>query len=136
MRKLLALLLVLALPSVAHAQSSSLNPAASVLASTSPASSLSIVGSKWVLGFHVTTPTQGYLMAFDAASVPADGAVTPQLCVVVPPPAAPGLSATVSVSASAQLAFQTTNGIVLVFSSTGCFTKTAVSTAYFSLLYQ
>lgn len=63
------------------------------------------------------TGATGYLMVFDATSAPADGAVTPKLCV----PA----GSSVSYLPGPPAYFST--GIVAVLSSTGCFTKTAVS---------
>lgn len=68
--------------------------------------------------------TAGYVLTFDATSAPADGAVTPKHCFVLP------ASSSVSLSWSTPAAFAT--GIVAVFSSTGCFTKTASATAFFS----
>ncbi|HEU0157250.1 MAG TPA: hypothetical protein VFQ82_14340 [Stellaceae bacterium] len=74
---------------------------------------------------YVTTgATAGFVMTFDAASAPADGPVTPVECVVAPP------SSTVSISFSGPPDIYR-HGIVAVFSTTGCFTKTANPTAFF-----
>lgn len=74
---------------------------------------------------HVTSgATAGFLMVFNATSAPGDGAVTPAMCVVVP------ASTTVGISAPAPISFST--GLTVVYSTTGCFTKTASATAYFS----
>lgn len=67
----------------------------------------------------------GYLLVFDATSAPVDGAVTPKACVVVPANSTVGLSYGDIPSVYA-------TGITAVFSSTGCFTKTASATAYFA----
>lgn len=75
--------------------------------------------------YQVTTgAAAGYVMIFNATSAPADGAVTPVKCVAVP------ARATVGVSNDPPEAFST--GITAVFSTTGCFTKTASATAMFS----
>jgi len=68
--------------------------------------------------------TGGYVMIFDATSAPADGAVTPKYCWQVPANGGMALSWPTPAIFSA--------GIVVVFSTTGCFTKTASSTAFFS----
>ncbi len=68
--------------------------------------------------------TSGYLMLFDATSAPADGAVTPVYCTTTP------ASGTWPVPAKFSV------GIVAVFSTTGCFTKTASATAMFSAQVQ
>ena len=75
-------------------------------------------------GVAVTPTVAGYLMVFNATSAPADGAVTPTECVAVP------ANATVSLTFSVIPEAYST-GITAVFSSTGCFTKTASATAFF-----
>jgi hypothetical protein len=67
-----------------------------------------------------------WVMIYNAASAPADGAVTPAKCYAVP-------AGTTTVSASfidAGAAF--TTGIVIGVSTTGCFTKTASTHAFIS----
>lgn len=79
----------------------------------------------FIRSLYVTTgAVAGYLMTFNAVSAPADGAVTPVECIVAP------ANSTVSID------FGETNepyvtGLTAVFSSTGCFTKTASATAFF-----
>jgi hypothetical protein len=74
---------------------------------------------------YVTTgPAAGYLMTFDATSVPPDGPVSPVECVAAP------ADGTVSISFNGPPDIYSL-GIVAVFSSTGCFTKTASPTAFF-----
>lgn len=70
------------------------------------------------------TGATGYLMVFDATSAPADGAVTPVICV----PA----GSSVSYLPGPPAYFST--GIVAVLSSTGCFTKTATNGFIFGLV--
>jgi hypothetical protein len=75
---------------------------------------------------YVTTgATAGYLMVFNATSAPVDGAVTPNECAYVP------ANSTTSVSYLPGPVGVYSTGITAVFSSTGCFTKTASATAYF-----
>ena len=78
-------------------------------------------------GLTVTNgASAGYVLMFDATTVPSDGAVNPVGCYAIP--AGP---ITVAIP---QIAYPRpfVNGIVVVFSSTGCFAKTASSTAWFS----
>jgi hypothetical protein len=119
MRKLLAALLALA-PVPAAAQAVGTNTA-------SPAVTGSLVVSPrpgYLLGANVVTSgSAGYLMLIDSATVPVDGAVTPARC--LPVAANTGIDLNLR---SAPIRF--TNGIVLVFSTTGCFSKTASATAF------
>ncbi len=70
-----------------------------------------------------TGAVAGHVMTFDATSIPADGVVAPLQCVHAPanstvaynPPVVPERFST---------------GYVIVFSTTGCFTKTASATAH------
>ena len=70
-----------------------------------------------------TGAVPGHVLLFDATTIPADGAVTPRQCVHAAasstvgylPPLAPERFAT---------------GIVIVFSTTGCYTKTSSATAH------
>ncbi len=74
---------------------------------------------------YVTTgATAGFLMVFNATSAPGDGAVTPIHCVGV------GINSSVGINFNGPPESYAT-GITAVFSSTGCFTKTASATAFF-----
>lgn len=66
--------------------------------------------------------TAGYVMVFNATSAPADGAVTPVYCWQVP------ANGSLALAWPNPAVFST--GIIAVFSSTGCFTKTASATAF------
>lgn len=90
--------------------------------STTLSSSQVIATNKTLTGFAVTTAAAGYVMVFNATSAPVDGAVTPALCFYTS--GAPG-----SVAFAVNTYFST--GIVLVYSSTGCLTKTASAQAIF-----
>jgi hypothetical protein len=70
----------------------------------------------------------GFVLVFNAVSAPADGAVTPIECVAV---AANG-TATIPSSGTFNPPVRYTTGITAVFSTTGCFTKTASATAFFT----
>lgn len=81
-------------------------------------------------GFSVTTDsTAGYVLIFDATSAPADGSVTPKDCYEIPA----NQSLAVSWNNNPE---PFTTGIVFVFSTTGCFTKTISNTAFFSVQVQ
>lgn len=83
-------------------------------------------GAGVFLGGHITTTTVGgYLMLFDSTTAPGDGAVTPIGCWVV------SANSTAVVGANPGISVLT--GAVVVFSTTGPFTKTASATAYFSM---
>lgn len=97
------------------------------VATTAAASSLTLkVGSGLFYQFQITTAaTPGYVMVFDSATAPSDGAVQPAACWVV------GANSSLSMS-NTPLPTRFTNGLVLVFSSTGCFTLTKSATAFIS----
>lgn len=107
---------------------------ATSISTPTAASSLSVSGTHTLLGLTITAPSSGYAMAFDATSAPADGTVSPPGCWYIPPPISVGQSATISM-ANTPTGVQTTNGITIVFSTTGCFTKTAAP-AFISMNYQ
>lgn len=75
--------------------------------------------------------TSGYLMLFDATSLPSNGAVTPLYCV---PVNSNGTNGYVAVEWTMPKRFGT--GITAGFSTTGCFTLTASATAAFFGGYQ
>lgn len=73
---------------------------------------------------NVTTgATAGYIMFFNATSAPADGAVTPGYCSVI------AANSTFNM-ANTPIPSLFTTGITVVFSTTGCYTKTASATAF------
>lgn len=78
-------------------------------------------------GASVTTgAASGYLLILNATADPGNGAVTPIKCVPV------GTTQTVAVSPDPNTVWTFSKGIVLVFSTTGCFTETQSATAFFS----
>ncbi|MGH7059016.1 MAG: hypothetical protein ACREFH_01415 [Stellaceae bacterium] len=98
---------------------------APVVSSAVEASRLIKSGPGNLYSLYVTTgSTAGFVMTFNAAAAPADGPVTPVECVVAP------INSTISINFSGPPDIYT-RGIVAVFSTTGCFTKTASPTAFF-----
>lgn len=82
-------------------------------------------------GFHVTNGSStGYVMFFDATSVPADGAVIPALCIAMP-----SVNSTIG-GLIQPFPLRFTKGIVAAYSTTGCFTKTSSATAFFAAQVQ
>lgn len=107
---------------------------ASSSATPSAQSSWTVTGQKTLLGFTVVPTVAGYAMVWDATSAPADGSVSPGGCFPIAPPVAGGPNPYVSM-ANTPMGVQTTNGITVAFSTTGCFTKTG-SPAFISINYQ
>lgn len=113
----------------AHAQSNIVGP-------------IQVVGSPAAEGSRVLKATPGYLvnltvsiaavngwiMLFDATAVPADGAVVPRWCQAVVGNATLG---GFNIPFPTPLRFPS-SGIVVVFSSTGCFSKTASNAAFYA----
>lgn len=145
MKKLLiVLLLVWCLP--AHAQtpqqivpgyqtstgcSSSITPCWSPAAI--PVNSASTEGSHTLktsagtlFGLSVTSSASGYVLVYNLAAPPSDGAVTPVACYFLS--SGPG---TVGI-AFTPFPLKMSTGISVVFSSTGCFTQTTSTTAFFT----
>lgn len=77
-----------------------------------------------------TGQTAGFLMIFNSAAIPADGAVTPNDCVQVP------ANSTVSVSFSPSPPEVFTAGISAAFSTTGCLVKTAIAALFMKAMAQ
>jgi hypothetical protein len=75
--------------------------------------------------YVMTTSVAGFLMTFNATSIPGNGAVNPVECIQIPANSA----AAISFDGAPPDYYST--GIVAVFSSTGPFTKTASATAFF-----
>jgi hypothetical protein len=84
-------------------------------------------GNLYGLSVTVTT-VSGYVMIFDATSAPANGAVTPKFCF---PITSNGTNGGAAFSwGSMPMYFAT--GITVEFSTTGCFTATSSTTAFFN----
>ena len=73
----------------------------------------------------VSGASAGFVLLFNATSIPGDGAVTPVKCYTIAANSTIGINFTPTPEAF-------TTGITAVFSTTGCFTKTASATAYIS----
>lgn len=101
--------------------------------STAAASNLvvkSSAGNLYALTVSIGA-TSGYVMLFDATSLPGDGAVTPVWC---QPVVSSGTNGGLGASWNTPKRFGT--GITVGFSTTGCFTLTASATAAFFGGYQ
>jgi hypothetical protein len=106
------------------------NPITSVQSSAVESSHILKASSGLLNGFSATSgATAGYVLLIDSASVPADGAVTPKFCYSLPATQTTGAS---WISYPAPFS----SGIVIVFSTSGCFTKAASATAFFSAQIQ
>lgn len=136
MRKHLAgLLLFLGLASPALAQQNCQVPAefpgTPVVSAAAEASHILKASPGCIIsGYATTGASAGFLMLFNSATVPVDGAVTPQNCVSIP------ATTTIGLNWAPQPPEWYSAGIVAVFSTTGCFTKTGSATAYFHSLVQ
>ena len=108
-------------------------PTAAAAAGIAAGSSTAVEGSHVIKAgagnlydLYVTAgATAGFVMTFNATTAPADGAVTPVNCVQ----AAANQTTGLSFGSGPPEVYST--GISAVFSSTGCFTKTASATAFF-----
>lgn len=95
-------------------------------ATSAVASSVSKGAPSNVYSWHgVAGASAGFFQVFNATSAPADGAVTPLECY----PVAANGGVVVS---NGPIAVNFSTGFTLVFSTTGCFTKTASATAFMS----
>lgn len=113
----LALFFALAVPAAATEFNSSVAEGSRVVCS----SACNLYGVSATTG-----ATAGYVLIFDATAAPADGTVTPKFCYSVP--------ATSTVGASWNgIPAQFATGLTVVFSSTGCYSKTVSATAFFSV---
>lgn len=110
------------------------NSYAALLGNAVPSQQTSTVDGSLILktsagylqGFSVTSgAAAGYVLIFDSATVPSNGTVTPKFCYNLP-----ATSTTGATWVPYSMPF--TNGLVIVFSTTGCFTKTISATAFIS----
>lgn len=81
-----------------------------------------------VYALSVTSTPAGYALLLNTTSAPGDGAVTPIWCETV------AANSTKNIFFNVPIAF--TTAITAVFSTTGCFNKTASATAFFSAAVQ
>lgn len=136
MHKLLLICSLLTLPTLSYAQQYTQNPAgsgptassSSGIAEQASADSVSnyvFTGNKNLYSLNIKIgATTGYVMIFDAASLPVNGAVTPKWCrYVLSDGTAGGLTMLWAVPLVA------TTGLTVGFSTTGCDTLTASATA-------
>lgn len=100
--------------------------ATGVAVSATTAAAGSLVGKASagnLYGYNVTTgASAGYIMVFNATSAPADGAVTPSRCIPI--------AANTGIEVRFPMPIYHSTGITIVFSTTGCFSKTISATAF------
>lgn len=113
--------------------SSGATAATTTASSTAAGSNLVLKASAGNLYALTTTigATSGYLMLFDATALPSNGAVTPVYCVPID---SNGTNGSLAVNFFPPKRFGT--GITAGFSTTGCFSLTASTTASFFGGYQ
>lgn len=80
----------------------------------------------WVV---TSAASAGYVMIFNATTLPADGAVTPADCRVI------AANSTIG-SGNYDIPERYSTGIVIGFSTTGCFSKASSATAYIRATFQ
>lgn len=106
-------------------------PAVPVVSSAAEGSHVLKASPGCLLAIYATPgSTAGFLMIFNSKTVPGDGAVTPINCIQVQ------ANTTIAANWAPQPPEWYSTGIVAVFSTTGCFTKTASATAYIHALVQ
>lgn len=118
---------------VTSSPSSGSSAAVTSASSTSAGSNLVVKSGAGNL-YHLTVSigaTSGYLMLFDATALPSNGAVTPSYCL---PVTSNGTNGGAAIEFATPKRFGT--GITAGFSTTGCFTLTASTTASFFAGYQ
>ncbi len=120
----------LACPAIARADTqvspTHVTPQASTAAETSHVVNAAGVGA-FIHGASITTgATAGFFMILNAAADPGNGTIAPTKCVQV------AANQTAGISADPDTAWDFPKGVVLLFSTTGCFTETQSATAFFS----
>jgi hypothetical protein len=106
------------------------NPIVSIQSSATEGSHVLKASAGLLNGFSATAgATAGYVLLIDSATVPADGAITPKFCYALP-------ASSTTAASWIEYPAPFNNGIVIVFSTTGCFTKTVSNTSFFSAQVQ
>ncbi len=106
------------------------NPIAFVNSAAAESNHVVLAQAGYLNGISITSgASAGYLLIFDAITAPGDGAVLPKFCYSIPAATSFALS---WLSYPVPFAI----GITAVFSTTGCFTKTASATAFFNAQVQ
>lgn len=118
----------LGVTAVATVPSSAASSAITPVVTSAVASSLVAKASAGNLyGFQVTSgASAGYVLLFNATSLPGDGAVTPIKCYVL------AANSTLGVDFRPGPMMRFGTGLTIGFSTTGCFTLTASATAFIS----
>lgn len=133
----LSVLLTASTPALAELSIPPILAASTAASSATPTaqSSWVVSGSHAFLGFTVVAPSAGYVLAWDATSVPADGSVTPAGCFPIQAPISGGPNSFTSM-ANTPTGVLVQNGIALAFSTgADCFHKVSAN-AFISINYQ
>lgn len=135
MKKLLLALALFMIPSLAMAQTQCIvpagGPATPVVSASAEGSHVLKASPGCLLSMYVVGgAAAGFIMVFNSTTVPADGAVTPIECV----PIAANSYQYINFAPLPPEWFST--GISAAYSTTGCFTKTVSSGAFFHALVQ
>lgn len=127
-----AIFLALCLPAVAQTQCTvpAGMPATPVASTTSESNHVLKAGPGCLIAAYATAFANGFFMVFNATALPSNGAVSPAECVAV------GANGTASINYAPQPPEWYSVGITVGFSSTGCNTLTAASSAYFHGIVQ
>lgn len=105
------------------------NPIASVQTSVAASNLVAKAAAGYLNSFTATdTSTAGYVLIFDATALPSNGTITPRLCYEL------ASSSSIQETFFNPIPFNT--GIVLGFSTTGCYSLTASTTAFLSAQVQ
>lgn len=83
--------------------------------------------TKTLVGISITPTVAGFILIVDSASITADGAIAPKICLATP---------TINSTYGFALNVLFTTRITIMYSTTGCFTKTASATAYYNIWSQ
>jgi len=97
-----------------------------VNSATTESSHVFKASSGTLFGLSVTSSSAGYVLIYNSATAPSDGSVTPVACYYLA-----GSPGTLGI-AFTPFPLRMSTGISVVFSSTGCFTQTSSSTAFFT----
>ena len=106
----------------AHAGQPLGNAVALSHSTTGESSHVFSTGNVSLYSLGVTTSTAGYALGYTTTAAPGDGTVAPVVCLYIP------ANSSTNVFFGYPVPFPT--GMTVVFSSTGCFTQTSISTLF------
>lgn len=110
--------------------------AQSAVRSDTNVTNLLVTGVHTLNGFTVIASSGGRVIALDSASVPADGAIVPAGCWLVPSVAAPDTATMISMANTSSPTL-VQNGLLIMFSTgTNCSTLVKSSAEFMLAIYQ